>query len=94
MQTPNDLSLKLEELAADYGAVCERLGTIGTGKAETWLKIREGTTSDRQADKLWEATLSGREEVGLRWRERGLLRQMSAIRTRLRVLSDEVKNMY
>ena len=94
MESPNELSERLERLASEYGTVCGRLGDLTRDKAERWLQLRETVSSDTRATKLWDATADGKEEGVLRWKERGLLRQMSSIRTRLRVLSDEVKNMY
>lgn len=79
--------------SAEYASLSERLGDILEVKAKSWEALRAGCTSDKQADKKWDATPEGIQEMRLRLKLKALEREMGAISTHLRVLDAEARNL-
>lgn len=79
--------------SAEYAHFSEQLGDILETKANLWVGIREETKSDKQADKAWDATPDGIQEMRLRLRLKALEKEMSAISSHLRVLDTEARNL-
>lgn len=61
---------------------------------ETWLKIREGKSSDRAADREWEATDLGRLETRLTSEKRRIDKLIQALATKWKALEGESRNLY
>jgi hypothetical protein len=93
-QSPHDLADSRMTLSSEFASCSERLGNILRDKPAVWMKLREGVKSDKAADRLWEATLEGIDEILLRLRMKSIEKQLSAARTMLSVLSDESRNQY
>lgn len=93
MTTPHELAEKRVELAAEYSRDSELLSDILTKKAALWMKMREDVGSDRAADKAWDATPLGINEMKLRLKMKASEKEMSAIKTMLDVMSDEARNL-
>ena len=92
--TPEELSNELLELSNTYGTHSDELGEILEGKARLWMKIREKTKSDTSAERTWNATDMGIREVTLKLKLKAIEKRMSALRTRLRIMDTEAKNMF
>lgn len=93
---PGELSNYQLILAGWYSYYAGQLEEIELNKSERWLKLRsqEGIKSDKQADRLWDSTEDGRNEIKLRWEMRRAERLISSIKTRLRVLEGEARAQF
>lgn len=80
--------------AGYYARLSEQLEEILSRRPQVWQKLREGTKSDKAADRAYEGTESGIEEMKLRLRLKSLEKQMSASRSMLEVLSGEARNQF
>ncbi len=94
MQTPQELSDKLLELAEESSRLGSELSRILTLKPDIWMEMRKSHSSDKSTDKQWDATEEGKKEMQVRLQLKSNQMMMSAIKTKLRVLSDETHNMY
>lgn len=94
--SPGRLSEILVGLGAYFGNLSEELSEILVFKTDVWLELRgrEGTKSDRSADRLWDATDKGKREIELRYTLKALEKLMSAIKTMLRTKEQEAQNLY
>lgn len=70
-------------LSGYYSFYSEQLEAILTRKPKTWMYLRnkEGCKSDKQADRDYEQTEDGINEIGLSMRLKRLEKQMSALKT-------------
>jgi hypothetical protein len=93
-RSPHQLAEDRLQLAADYSAASEALERILSVKPATWQNLRESTKSDKAADKLWEATALGIEEMQLRMKCKRIEKQMSAIKTMVDIYQGEARNNY
>jgi len=92
--TPGELSEQLMQQSAEYSKYAEELAEVLRSKSVAWMEVRKRTSSDKQADREWDATVEGMMEMSHRLRLKALEKSMSAIRTRLRILEGEARNMY
>lgn len=94
--SPGELSELNMSLAGYYGLNATELDGILAIKADKWIKIRseEGVKSDAQADRLWEQTVEGQRERRLKLQQKTIEKLMSAIKTRIGVMTIEAKNQY
>lgn len=81
-------------LAGEYARDAELLTQILTQKATIWIDYREGVKSDRAADKAWDATPLGVEEMRLRLKMKASEKSMSALKGILGVMEGEARNTY
>lgn len=93
MSTPHEYAERRVQITGEYSRASEQLETILLQKAELWLKIRERVKSDNQADKEWDRTPLGIEELVLRMKMKRYEKQLSSLRTMLEVLSQEARNI-
>jgi tagatose-1,6-bisphosphate aldolase non-catalytic subunit AgaZ/GatZ len=91
---PGDLSEMLQWLSAEYGFCATQMEAIQIKKPDTWLELKKTSKSDAETDRKWELSEDGRNEIGYRWRLKGIEKVMSAIKTRIRVLEGESRNQY
>lgn len=82
------------ELSAEYGFLSEKLGEILIAKASSWKSLREQSKSATEAEKLWESSDFGRDEIRLRLQLKSFEKLMSAIRTKLEMSRHELFNQY
>lgn len=92
-ETPTELSEKLLEQSAEYQKLSDELIAILETKAQIWMEIRAHTQSDTSAERAWGATPNGVKETSLRLKLKSLEKGMGAIKTRLRVIEMEVRNL-
>lgn len=90
-QAPGKLADIRTELSAWLARFADELENILVFKADRWLEIRakEGVKSDKMADRLWDATVEGKQEIHLRSQIKYIERVISSIRTQLRVKESE-----
>lgn len=94
MDSPHQLAERRVELSAQYARDSERLGEIKAYRAIRWLVIRKDCKTDKEADRTWEATPEGQEEMKLQYKTKGMEKEISALNTLLRVLDGEARNLH
>lgn len=92
--SPNEIADERLQLAYDHSLQGERLVKIKKMKAEMWPKLRVNCKSDTQADRAWDATPEGLEEMELRMSMKSKELRMSALKTKIDVLNSEARNQY
>lgn len=92
--TPSQLSDTLMSQSAEFSSLSDQLAEVLKVKPSKWIEIRATVESDTRAERVWSATSEGIAETVIRLKLKALLSSMSAIKTRLRTLSDEAKNLY
>ena len=95
-QSPHAMAQEVVDLAGQYQKDSEELSQILTVKAYKWALWRseEGCTSDKQADKKWDATAEGVREMQLRLILKASEKKMSALKSMLRILEGEARNQF
>lgn len=63
-------------------------------KPKVWLEMRGNYESDTRTERAYEATVEGAKELWLKMRLKGNDRLSSAIKTKLRILENESRNLY
>ncbi len=91
--TPGQMSEALVQQAHDYSTLSDQLAEILKVKPFKWLELRATVESDTRAERLWSATEDGVAEMVLKLRLKAIEKVMSSLRTRLRVLELEVRNL-
>lgn len=92
--TPGEISEKIVEYAEEYSTLSDKLGMVLSGKPTLWMELRDKHKSDTACEREWAGTILGLEETRLRLRLKSLDKTMSALKTRLRVLEGEARNLY
>lgn len=93
-ESPNTLSDRLLAQSAEFQALSDQLSEVLKVKPSKWLEIRTGKASDTSAEREWAATPEGIAETVTKLKLKALEKSMSAIKTKLRVMSDESHNLY
>lgn len=91
---PRDLSSKLMKLSADYSNYCGQLAAHLKVQADYFNSNRENFKSDNATQKAFEATKEGVTLNILKLKLKSIEKEMSAIRTHLRLLETEAKNIF
>ena len=94
MQTPQQLTETLMRQSAEFGHLSDELADILDTKAVKWVELRKEHKSDTATERAWQATPEGMRETRVKLSLKKLEKQMSAIKTHLKTLSDEAHNMY
>ena len=95
-KTPAQLAEERVELSAYYAHASKQLESILEQKPKVWLDIRqrEGVKSAAEADREWEATEDGINEMKLKMKMKRMEKRMSAISSLLRVYEVEGRNQW
>ena len=90
----DSLDLMLVRCAGEYAYYASMLETVLVEKPTKWSEMRgkEGIKSDTQADRLWEASEDGRNEIGLRLRMKAIEKMLSALRSMAETARRELLN--
>lgn len=91
---PHELAQRRVDLSAEYATDSARLGELKAFRAIRWLVLRKDCKTDKEADRTWEATSEGQEEMKLQYKTKGMEKEISALNTMLRVLDSEARNQY
>lgn len=93
---PHEMAQEVVDLAGQYQRDSEELSQILTVKAVKWAMWRseDGCTSDKQADKKWDASREGVREMQLRLTLKASEKKMSALKSMLRILEGEARNQF
>lgn len=92
--SPHDLANYKVFLAADYAFLAGELSEILSTKPETWERLREKATSDKQAERAWEKTAEGLREMSIRLKMKAIEKMLSAISTRIQVATEEIRGNF
>lgn len=92
--SPGDLSEIGVKLSAYSALLAEEFENLVVFQADKWLDLRKDTTSDKMADKLWDATTEGKRSNVLRIQLKYIEKVISSINRRLRVKEGESFNRY
>ncbi len=82
------------KLAGEYAWLCGQLEDILKTKAQIWAQLRFNQNSDKSADKAWDSTENGINEMGLRLRMKSCEKMLSALKSLIRVAEGQAKNLY
>ncbi len=92
--SPHDLAEMRAFLSSAYSYHAGLLQEILKKKAISWLNIRTGTKSDASADRTWDSTPDGLEEMENEMMLKRIDKLMSGIGSLLRVAEGEARNQY
>lgn len=92
--TPRQLAIRRRELAVDFRDNCVRIGEIKQAKAFEIIKIRADVKSDAQAERIWETTDMGQEELKLTYKNKGLIELIRSLKTEIDIKNNEAFGTY
>lgn len=92
--TPRQAAERRISLSAEFNAASEELGRLKAQKAVKWLDARSKAKTDKEADRMLEATEDGQREIVLVYKCKGLEKEISSLNTYLRLLDSEARNLY
>ena len=81
-------------LAGQYAMIGGKLSNILFEKPKNWTLLRATVKSDSQAERIWQATDIGLEEMKLRLLQKGIEKMMSALKTKLEIMVGESHNQF
>ena len=93
-QSPHQLADFRVQLSAEYSHLAGMLEQILRRKPAVWNEIRKNCTSDKQSDKVFDATIDGLDEMTLRITMKRADKLISACSSLLRVFESEAKNQF
>lgn len=94
MSTPREFATELMKLAEEYRNAGDQLAQIQIEKSSAILALMASSKSFKEAEMKWQCTESGKKELSLIYKMRGLKEIISASKTKIRVMSDEKFNHY
>lgn len=92
--SPHALAEQLLISTGHYARAAEELAELLEKKAHIWLELRKDYTSDSQTDKAWTRTEDGVRESRLKLLLKSKEKEMSVIKTYLRVKEAETRGSY
>jgi hypothetical protein len=90
---PGELSEIRLRLSAEYSYLSSLLEVILMKKPEIWLSLKSNN-SDTKTEMLWSLTEDGKNEIKYRHQLKAIEKMISAVRTRLEVMSQEARNQF
>lgn len=94
VSSPGELAELRQWFSGEYAFIAGQLEDILLLKPQKWLETREKVKSDTQAEREWQATVEGKNELIWRLRLKAIEKAMSAIKTRLEIISGESRNQF
>ncbi len=92
LATPHELASMKLELSSIYARMSEMLMNILKKKPLMWNELRRGLKSDTSAERAWEATEEGLQQMELAQWLKVSEKMTSAINSMLRIYEAEAKN--
>lgn len=86
MDKPHEMSERLVRIAHLYSTYSAELANLKKDHAVRWLTLRKEAKTDKETDMLFAATKEGQRETELTYLLKGFEKEMSALKTHLRVL--------
>ena len=94
MKTPRELSEQLMQLSADYSKYAGLYADHLTKQANFFNANRPNYKSDNATQKAFDSSQEGVTMNVLKLKLKAIEKEMSAIKTHLRLLENEAKNIY
>ena len=88
---PHIASEHRNKLAGQYSFLSGILGDILARKPKTWLLLRESCKSDSQADRKYEMTDDGINEIGIRLQIKAVEKMLSSFKTIIYEIKQNLK---
>lgn len=79
-------------LAGDYAYYSDLLLTIQSRKPDVWNELRSEVKSDAQANKKYEMTTDGNQELWLKSKLKAIEKMMSAFKSQIDLANNEYNN--
>ena len=92
--SPRELAQTRVWLAGHYAYLNGLITEILIKKPFVWEKLREEVKSDTRAERKWQMTEDGQEEIKLSRNLKSIEKLLSAMNTRLKVAEGEAINNY
>lgn len=92
--TPHELAEMKLQLSSIYSRMSELLMAILRKKPMMWNELRKGVKSDTSAERAWEGTEEGLQQMELTQWLKVTEKMISAINSMLRVYEAEAKNLH
>lgn len=80
-------------LSGEYSFYISQLSDIIVRKPQNWLRLRETCKSDKQADREYERTTDGINELGLEMKIKQIDKMQSALSSLIRIAEMDIKNI-
>lgn len=93
VMTPHEMADMRIYLAGEYSYLSGQLERILFSKPEKWMTLREGTKSDTSAERAWDATEDGKQEMSIRLTLKRIEKMLSAANSALRIAEQEARNV-
>ena len=90
---PHEVARYKALLAGEYSFYISQLSDIVVRKPQNWLTLRGKCKSDKQADRVFEGTLDGINELGLELKIKQITTMQSALSSILRLAELEAKSI-
>lgn len=94
MVTPRELSEKLMQLSHDYSMYSGDFAKLVIKQAEFFNTNRPNYKSDNATQKAFDVTKEGVTMAVLKMKLKAVEKEMSALKTHLRLLENEAKNIF
>lgn len=94
MKTPREYQEVREQFTALHSRALEQLEAIWERKPSVWQEIRKTEKSDKAADRAWEASPDGIQEMKLKSQVKRLEKEISAAASGLNLLNTEARNQF
>ena len=91
---PRDFTKDLVSMAEEYQKSGDELALIQIEKSSAILALMAGSKSIKEAELKWACTESGKKELILTYKLRGLKELISASKVKIRVANNETYNAY
>jgi hypothetical protein len=92
-QTPRELAEERVRLAGEYQHDSEILSGILETKAVLWPELRKAVKTNAEADRAWDSTPNGINEMKLKLKLKASEKRMGSIKTLLDVMNAEARDL-
>ncbi len=92
--TPHQAADKRVQLSVEYSRLSEQLEEILTTKPSKWMEIRKEVKSDKAADRAYDATPDGINEMKYRMEMKRKEKELSALSSLLNVYNQEANGKF
>ena len=81
-------------LAGEYSFLCGLMEGVLKTKSAIWNELRKNVKSDTSADRAYDHTENGLNEIGLKLRMKGAEKMLSGLKSLIRNAENEAKNIF
>lgn len=91
-QNPHEVAEDRAILSGEFSWICGQLESILQRKPAIWNELRKLAKSDTATERIWQQTLDGLDEEGLRLKMKACEKMMTGLGTLIRLATEEAKN--